>query len=69
MNQKYTDTGLDRVPVANARRYSWIVSCMAVASGMLSISIGEWLVPLMRSRLKLRMRAAVATSIIAIFGT
>ena len=69
VNQKYTDTGLDCVPVGHARRYSWIVSCMAVASGMLSISIGEWLVPLMRSRLKLRMRAAVATSIIAIFGT
>jgi hypothetical protein len=36
---------------------------------MLSVSIGEWLVPLMRNRLKLRMRVAVATSIVAIFGT
>lgn len=69
VNQKYTDTGLDRVPLRRARRFGWMVSSMAVASGMLSISIGEWLVPLMRSRLKLRMRAAVATSIIAIFGT
>ncbi len=68
-NQKYFDTGQDRVPVKRARRYGWVVSIMAVASGMLSVSIGEWLVPLMRNQLKLRMRAAVATSIVTIFGT
>lgn len=68
-SQKYTDTGRNRVPVKVARRYGWAVSTMAVASGMLSVSIGEWLVPLLRSRLKLRMRAAVATSIVTIFGT
>jgi uncharacterized membrane protein YfcA len=67
-NQKYDDTGRNRVPVKGARRYGWLVSVMAVASGMLSVSIGEWLVPLMRNQLKLRMRAAVATSIVAIFG-
>jgi uncharacterized membrane protein YfcA len=68
-NQKYTDMGQDRVPVVHARRYGWVVSIMAVASGMLSVSIGEWLVPLMRNRLELRMRVAVATSIVTIFGT
>jgi uncharacterized membrane protein YfcA len=50
------------------RRYGWIVSVMAVASGMLSISIGEWLVPLLRSRLCLPMNTAVATSVATIFG-
>jgi uncharacterized membrane protein YfcA len=68
-NQKYTDTGLDRVPVKAARQYGWLVSLMATASGMLSVSIGEWLVPLIRNRLNLRMRIAVATSIVTIFGT
>ncbi len=68
-NQKYTDMGHDRVPLNGVRRYGWIVSTMAVASGMLSVSIGEWLVPLMRNRMNLRMRAAVATSILTIFGT
>ena len=68
-NQKYADTGQDRVPMKRAHRYGWVVSIMAVASGMLSVSIGEWLVPLMRSHLTLRMRAAVATSIVTIFGT
>jgi uncharacterized membrane protein YfcA len=68
-NQKYSDTGRDRVQVKSVHRFGWIVSIMAVASGMLSVSIGEWLVPLMRNRMKLRMRAAVATSIVTIFGT
>jgi uncharacterized membrane protein YfcA len=68
-NQKYADSGQDRIPLKNVRRYGWVVSVMAIASGMLSVSIGEWLVPLMRNRLDLRMRAAVATSIVTIFGT
>ena len=42
---------------------------MAVASGMLSISMGEWLVPLLRNRLALTMNVAVATSVATIFGT
>ena len=68
-NQKYSDMGADRVPLNGARNYGWIVSAMAVTSGMLSVSIGEWLVPLMRNRMNLRMRVAVATSIVTIFGT
>lgn len=69
VNQKYQEKGRERVPVRRARQHGWIVSAMAVASGMLSVSIGEWLVPLLRSRLEMRMRTAVATSIVAIFGT
>ena len=69
VNHKYADTGAQRVPIKQAFRYGGIISVLAVASGMLSVSIGEWLVPLMRSRLKLRMHTAVATSIITIFGT
>ncbi len=69
VNQKFADTGLERVQLKKALRYGWLVSILAITSGMLSVSIGEWLVPLMCSRLKLRMRTAVATSIIMIFGT
>lgn len=68
-SQPYAETGTDRVSLHHLRRYGVVVSGLAVASGMLSISMGEWLVPLMRSRLDLRMRAAVATSIVTIFGT
>jgi uncharacterized protein len=69
VNQRYADMGKNRVSLKQARQYGWVVSLMAVASGMLSVSIGEWLVPLMRSRLQLRMHTAVGTSIVTIFGT
>ena len=57
-----------RCDLKKAKRFSLAFSIMAVASGMLSVSIGEWLVPLMRSKLSLRMGVAVATSIGTIFG-
>ena len=68
-NQKYSEEGQDRMPLKRLRRHGWIVPVMALASGMLSVSVGEWMVPLMRSRVKLRMRVAVATSIVTVFGT
>lgn len=68
-NQRYGDAGKQRAELGVARRYGWVVSAMSVASGMLSVSIGEWLVPFMRSKLSLRMGAAVATSVATIFGT
>jgi uncharacterized membrane protein YfcA len=67
--QNYGESGCDRVKIKKARRYGWAIGTMAIASGMLSVSIGEWLVPLMRSRLSLRMGVAVATSIATVFGT
>ena len=36
---------------------------------MLSISMSEWLIPLMRSKLSLRMSSAIATCIFIAFGT
>jgi len=67
-NQSYSDTGTSSVDLKRAGRYGWLVSLMAIASGMLSISIGEWVVPLMRKKMSLRMGVAVATSIATIFG-
>jgi len=67
-NQRYGEEGKMRSDLKKAKRFSFAFSIMAVASGMLSISIGEWLVPLMRSKLSLKMGVAVATSISSIFG-
>jgi uncharacterized membrane protein YfcA len=68
-NPKYGNAGFDRVQLTRAGKYSWAVTMMATASGMLSVSIGEWLVPLMRTKMNLSMRVAVGTSIATIFGT
>jgi uncharacterized membrane protein YfcA len=67
--QNYGEAGRERAEIKTAKRYGWTISAMAVASGMLSVSIGEWLVPLMRSKLSLRMGVAVATSVASVFGT
>jgi uncharacterized membrane protein YfcA len=67
-SQRYGDAGNARADIRYARRFGWAFSTMAVASGMLSVSIGEWLVPIMRSKLSLRMGVAVATSVATIFG-
>lgn len=66
-NQKYDDKGTIRIELQKSFRYSGIVALMAVGSGMLSISMGEWLVPLMRSKLAMRMQNAIGTSVLIIF--
>jgi uncharacterized membrane protein YfcA len=68
-NQRYEDTGKYRLELKRIKTQAPLVTMMAVASGMLSVSIGEWLVPLMRSRWSLKMSTSVATSITVIFGT
>lgn len=68
-NQQYHDMGQDRVSHQRLKPYLGFISLLSVISGMLSISIGEWLIPIMRSKMALRMSVAVATSIATIFGT
>ena len=68
-HHRYDDLGEETVEFRKAYRYSWIISLLSVISGMLSISIGEWLVPILKTRLSMRMSHAIATSIFTVFGT
>jgi len=68
-NQRYLDLGTSRVDMKKAVRYSWVTVLASLITGMLSISMSEWLIPLMRSRLDLKMSHAVATCISIAFGT
>lgn len=68
-NQQYHDVGGMRAQRQGTNPYLGFISLLSIISGMLSISIGEWLIPLMRSKMALRMSVAVATSITTIFGT
>lgn len=67
-NHKHGDEGLERVELKNAGRHSWIAGVMAVMCGMLTINIGEWLVPVMRQKMHLRMSNAVATCVMITCG-
>lgn len=69
VNHKYDDIGVDKLELVKTKPYLPFIMLMALASGMLSVSIGEWLVPLMRSKWSLKMSTSVATSILVIFGT
>lgn len=67
-SRKYNENGNDTVEIKNACRHSWIATVMAVASGMLTINIGEWLVPIMQRKMFLKMSHAVATCVLVTFG-
>jgi uncharacterized protein len=67
-NQKYTEEGGDRVETSTAVRHSWVVGIMAVASGMLTVNTGEWLIPIMQKKMFLKMSNAIATCILMTFG-
>jgi uncharacterized membrane protein YfcA len=67
-NHKYGEEGNERVDLGKAYRHTWIAGIMAVMSGMLTINIGEWLVPVMQKKMHLKMSNAVATCILVTFG-
>ncbi len=67
-NNKYGDEGYERVDFRNAFRNSWIGSVMAVVCGMLTINIGEWLVPVMQRKMHLKMSNSVATCVMVTCG-
>lgn len=67
-NHTYGEDGKDRVDLGDAWRHSWAAAIMAVASGMLTINVGEWLVPVMQRKMYLKMSHAVATCVLVTFG-
>jgi uncharacterized membrane protein YfcA len=70
----YGEEGIERVSLKEAKKLFWLPMLTAIGSGMLSVGISDWLIPMMRHRLNLKMTNAVATAIfsmliIAISGT
>jgi uncharacterized membrane protein YfcA len=67
-NQRYADLGESRAKIKKIYPYAWIVALLSVGSGMFSTGIGEWMIPVMRSKMSLRMSNAIATCIFITFG-
>jgi hypothetical protein len=67
-NHRYGEEGRDRVDFKNACKHSWIAGIMAVMCGMLTINIGEWLVPVMQKKMHLKMSNSVATCVLITCG-
>lgn len=68
VKHQYQEEGRDTVDIRTAIRHSWVASLMAVASGMLTINIGEWLIPVLQKKMSLKMSHAVATCVLITFG-
>jgi hypothetical protein len=67
-NHKYGEEGNDRVEFGTACKHSWIAGVMAVMCGMLTINIGEWMVPVMQKKMHLKMSNSVGTCILVTCG-
>jgi uncharacterized protein len=67
-NHQYNDEGVERVNLRQAYRHSWVAAIMAVVSGLLTVNVGEWLVPFMRNKMGLRISNGIATCILLTSG-
>jgi uncharacterized membrane protein YfcA len=65
--QKYDDLGQAKVDMSKIYRHAWIAFPASIASGMLSTSLSEWLIPVMRSKLSLSMSSAIGTCLFLAF--
>jgi uncharacterized membrane protein YfcA len=66
--QKYTDLGKPKVDMKEAYRHAWITIPASIGSGMLSTSMSEWLIPIMRSKLSLNMSNSIGTCLVIAFA-
>jgi len=67
-NQEYANIGATRAALEKIFPYTWVMALLSIGSGMFSTGIGEWMIPVMRSKLALRMTTAIATCIFITFG-
>ncbi len=68
-HEPYDRQGETRADIRLIYRRLWLPATLSVGSGLLSTGIGEWLIPVMKSRLNLRMANAIAASVFITFGT
>lgn len=67
-HQNYADPGRPQTKIKKVYRRLWIAVPISIGSGMLSTGMGEWLIPVMRSKLSLKMSGAIATCIFLTFA-
>lgn len=53
-----------RVPLSQTVPYLWLATGFSVLTGLLSMGVGDFLVPILRSRLRLNMESAMASCLI-----
>ena len=67
-HQNDADSESPQTEVEKVYRRLWVAVPISIGSGMLSTGMGEWLIPVMRNRLSLKMSSAIATCILLTFA-
>jgi uncharacterized membrane protein YfcA len=60
----FDDPLLKRVSLRQTAPYLWLSTVFAVLTGLLSMGVGDFLVPILRNRLRLNMESAMAACLI-----
>jgi uncharacterized membrane protein YfcA len=58
----------DRLPLRSLAPYLWLPPLFSVLTGLLSIGVGDFLVPVLRNRLRMRMDLAIGACLLLMAG-
>lgn len=53
-----------QLPIRTAARYLWVTPMLSTLTGLLSVGVGDFLVPILRNRLHMKMETAIGTCLI-----
>lgn len=62
--EDFEESFVNRVSLRETAPYLWLSTLFAVLTGLLSMGVGDFLVPILRNRLRLSMEAAMAACLI-----
>jgi len=60
----FDDTLVTRVSLRQTAPYLWLATLFSILTGLLSMGVGDFLVPILRNRLGLKMESAMAACLI-----
>lgn len=52
------------VPLRSVTRYLWVSPSLSTLTGLLSVGVGDFLVPILRNRLNMKMESAIGTCLL-----
>ncbi len=64
LQESFSNTYVDRVSLRQAAPYLWPATLFSILTGILSMGIGDFLVPILRNKLRLTMEAAMGTCLV-----
>ena len=63
-SQDQPDSGANQVSLRQSAPYLWLATLFSIMTGLLSMGVGDFLVPILRNRLRLSMESAMGACLI-----